>query len=154
MKLVYFRCHFGIHAGNFPDPLRGVRGDVQEAGGRCLQTERYRWNSQNGLEPRFLWQWDMGKHPQVNLPVLSRLYYSLPSVTSKILASHLSELLIFFCIFFRERMGEGHMIESARDPHCPKVSLFNSVLLRWTPVFIVFERQRDKHRSESNWIKW
>lgn len=31
--------------------------------------------------------------------------------------------LICSCIFSRERMGEGVMIESARDPHCPKVRI-------------------------------
>lgn len=32
-------------------------------------------------------------------------------------------VFVQFCVFFRERMGDGRMIESARNPHCPKVSV-------------------------------
>lgn len=34
---------------------------------------------------------------------------------------------MYLCFYFtlcRERMGEGFMIESARNPHCPKVRFY------------------------------
>ncbi|XP_037317755.2 calcium-independent phospholipase A2-gamma [Pungitius pungitius] len=34
----------------------------------------------------------------------------------------------------KERMGEGRMIESARDPHCPKVSAVSTVVNRGLPL--------------------
>ncbi|XP_041819554.1 calcium-independent phospholipase A2-gamma isoform X2 [Chelmon rostratus] len=34
----------------------------------------------------------------------------------------------------KERMGEGHMIESARDPHCPKVSAVSAIVNRGLPL--------------------
>ncbi|XP_029317580.1 calcium-independent phospholipase A2-gamma [Cottoperca gobio] len=34
----------------------------------------------------------------------------------------------------KERMGEGHMIESARDPHCPKVSAVSTIVNRGLPL--------------------
>ncbi|KAK5876911.1 hypothetical protein CesoFtcFv8_026215 [Champsocephalus esox] len=34
----------------------------------------------------------------------------------------------------KERMGEGRMIESARDPHCPKVSAVSTIVNRGLPL--------------------
>ncbi|XP_035532827.1 calcium-independent phospholipase A2-gamma [Morone saxatilis] len=34
----------------------------------------------------------------------------------------------------KERMGEGHMIESARDPNCPKVSAVSAIVNRGLPL--------------------
>uniref|UniRef100_A0A1A8NPF4 Patatin-like phospholipase domain containing 8 n=1 Tax=Nothobranchius pienaari TaxID=704102 RepID=A0A1A8NPF4_9TELE len=34
----------------------------------------------------------------------------------------------------KERMGEGSMIESARDPHCPKVSAVSTIVNRGSPL--------------------
>uniref|UniRef100_A0A3Q3VVS8 PNPLA domain-containing protein n=1 Tax=Mola mola TaxID=94237 RepID=A0A3Q3VVS8_MOLML len=34
----------------------------------------------------------------------------------------------------KERMGEGYMIESARDPHCPKVSAVSAIVNRGLPL--------------------
>lgn len=34
----------------------------------------------------------------------------------------------------KERMGEGRMIESARDPHCPKVSAVSAIVNRGLPL--------------------
>uniref|UniRef100_A0A8C6TXR4 Patatin-like phospholipase domain containing 8 n=1 Tax=Neogobius melanostomus TaxID=47308 RepID=A0A8C6TXR4_9GOBI len=34
----------------------------------------------------------------------------------------------------KERMGEGSMIESARDPHCPKVSAVSTIVNRGLPL--------------------
>ncbi|XP_059181860.1 calcium-independent phospholipase A2-gamma [Centropristis striata] len=34
----------------------------------------------------------------------------------------------------KERMGEGRMIESARDPHCPKVAAVSTIVNRGTPL--------------------
>lgn len=56
-----------------------------------------------------------------------KLVISFISFVVKIIRRNFSSplycsLILYFCPLLRERMGEGCMIESARDPHCPKVS--------------------------------